>query len=206
MAAVAGDRLRTTVSLELLSGAVFEGQIKPLDGVPFKVMYQLDPAPTCGLLPLEVVKQRRSMGLSCGSDVGCIYGRCTIYDLGVSEKVVFSVDRWMPSGSGILSSNPWRDVSWVSQCCSFQWTAVRLRVGMNIGNLATHHSFVSRELCPPRFGDTIYQLISCFLQRVPRPSACGNCRGRSSSLHETMPRLSFRSLACLVLSLQTNDL
>ena len=31
------------------------------------------------------------MGLSCGSDVGCIYGRCTIYDLGVSEKVVFSV-------------------------------------------------------------------------------------------------------------------
>ena len=31
------------------------------------------------------------MGLSCGGDVGCIYGCCTIYDLGVSEKVVFSV-------------------------------------------------------------------------------------------------------------------
>ena len=91
MTAVAGDNLRTNVSLELLSGAVFEGQIKPLDGVPLQVMYQLDPAPTCGLLPLEVVKQRRAMVLSCGSDVGCIYGRCTIYDLGVSEKVVFSV-------------------------------------------------------------------------------------------------------------------
>ena len=55
----------------------------------------------------------------------------------------------MPSGSGSLSSNPWRDLSWVSQCCSSQWMAVRLRVGTNIGNLATHHSFVSRELCPP---------------------------------------------------------
>ena len=55
----------------------------------------------------------------------------------------------MPSGSGSLSSNPWRDLSWVSQCCSFRWTAVRLRVGTNIGNPATHHSFVSRELCPP---------------------------------------------------------
>ena len=91
MTVVAGDRLRTTVSLELLSGAVFEGQIKPLDGVTLQVMYHLDPAPTCGLLPPEVVKQRRTMGLSCGSDVGYIYGRCTIYDLGVSEKVVFSV-------------------------------------------------------------------------------------------------------------------
>ena len=91
MTAVAGDNLRTTVSLEQLSGVVFEGQIKPLDGVPLQVMYQLDPNPTCGLLPLEVVKQRRTMGLSCGSDVGCIYGRCTIYDLGVSQKVVFSV-------------------------------------------------------------------------------------------------------------------
>ena len=49
MTAMAGDNFRTTVSLELLSGAVFEGQIKPLDGVPLQVMYQLDPAPTCGL-------------------------------------------------------------------------------------------------------------------------------------------------------------
>ena len=34
----------TTVSLELLSGAVFEGQIKPLDGATLQVMDQLDPA------------------------------------------------------------------------------------------------------------------------------------------------------------------
>ena len=79
------------MSLDLLSGPVFEGQINPLDGVPLRVVYQLDSTPTRSLLPVEAVKQRQEMRLSCSSDVDCIYGRCTISDLGVSERVVFSV-------------------------------------------------------------------------------------------------------------------